>query len=139
MYADRPDVTDAAGSDELANFAVINSPRRIRLQTALAKLRGAIVFPGISRHASDVRACFARIDAIDLDAIEAAIKQARAMCDDEGPALHTARLDQIAALVVGAHASVNAAIVDGLDGADLLPHHGHALVAARDKLAAIRW
>lgn len=125
--------------DELEELARANGPRRVRLERAVVKLRAAIVFPEVSRDDRQIVAYLSRIDAVDLDAIDAALAAAKQACAVERVDTHTARLDRAEALVDAAHTTFTDAVADGLTRHAALSYYGRKLVVARDKLAAIEW
>lgn len=97
----------------LASLAAANNARLIPVKTALAQLKGAIVFPMIQRSDVRVRDYLVRIDDVDLAPIDEAIAGAQAAAGWELDGLFAARIAMIAALLRTARQTIGAAIDDG--------------------------
>lgn len=125
--------------DELAGLSATNSVRRLRLEEAVAGLRNAIRFAGISRDDKKVVAYLSRMDAVDLGPIDSALAAAKAACGVERADVHALRFGPIANLVQAAHTTFTSAVADGLEEHAELSYYGRRFVIARDLLKQIAW
>lgn len=123
--------------DLVERLAATNGSPRTKLERALALLVQSKDIRGLDHKDNKVSKYFEVIDAVDLDVIDAALKQAKAAAGVERFEVHALRLAPIRELVEAAHAALSGAVAGAIKAHGAESYYGRWFVPARDKLAAV--